>query len=52
MNTIDETAGMADYYARRAAEYERIYQKPERQADLRAMENWIATEPFAGCLKG
>ncbi|MBX3621745.1 MAG: methyltransferase domain-containing protein [Rhizobacter sp.] len=29
---------MRDYYARRAATYERIYQKPERQADLRAME--------------
>jgi demethylmenaquinone methyltransferase/2-methoxy-6-polyprenyl-1,4-benzoquinol methylase len=25
---------LADYYARRAAEYERIYAKPERQADL------------------
>jgi SAM-dependent methyltransferase len=45
MNAID---GMADYYARRAAEYERIYQKPERQADLRAIETWIAHEPFAG----
>lgn len=29
---------MRDYYARRATTYERIYQKPERQADLRAME--------------
>lgn len=29
---------MADYYARRAATYERVYHKPERQADLRAME--------------
>ena len=27
---------MLDYYSRRAAEYERIYHKPERQADLRA----------------
>ena len=26
------------YYAQRAAEYERIYAKPERQADLRAIE--------------
>ena len=25
---------LLDYYSRRAAEYERIYQKPERQADL------------------
>jgi len=34
-------AAMADYYARRAAEYERVYHKPERQADLRAMEAWL-----------
>jgi SAM-dependent methyltransferase len=29
---------LATYYAQRAAEYERIYAKPERQADLRALE--------------
>jgi demethylmenaquinone methyltransferase/2-methoxy-6-polyprenyl-1,4-benzoquinol methylase len=29
---------MQDYYRRRAAVYERIYARPERQADLRAME--------------
>jgi demethylmenaquinone methyltransferase/2-methoxy-6-polyprenyl-1,4-benzoquinol methylase len=28
---------LAAYYAKRAPEYERIYQKPERQADLRAL---------------
>jgi demethylmenaquinone methyltransferase/2-methoxy-6-polyprenyl-1,4-benzoquinol methylase len=28
---------LATYYARRAAEYERIYQKPERQTDLAAL---------------
>ncbi|MEK0418441.1 MAG: hypothetical protein RI949_2447 [Pseudomonadota bacterium] len=33
---------MVDYYAQRAQEYERIYAKPERQADLRAMEAWVA----------
>lgn len=38
---------MQDYYQQRAAYYERVYHKPERQADLRAMEAWIAT-PFAG----
>src|SRR5204862_4071963 len=27
-------AGLREYYARRAAEYEKIYAKPERQADL------------------
>jgi len=29
---------LVDYYSRRAPEYERIYHKPERQADLRALE--------------
>lgn len=38
---------MADYYRRRAAYYERVYHKPERQADLRAMEAWVA-DAFAG----
>lgn len=37
---------MADYYKRRASYYERVYHKPERQADLRAMEAWIR-QPFA-----
>jgi demethylmenaquinone methyltransferase/2-methoxy-6-polyprenyl-1,4-benzoquinol methylase len=32
---------MVDYYRRRAAIYERVYHKPERQADLRAMEAWL-----------
>ena len=38
---------MADYYVRRAAYYERVYHKPERQADLRAMEAWLSTQ-FVG----
>lgn len=45
---LDPTTGrphaasdMADYYRRRAAYYERVYHKPERQADLRAMEAWL-----------
>jgi len=38
---------MRRYYVQRAAYYERVYHKPERQGDLRAMEAWIA-EPFAG----
>jgi demethylmenaquinone methyltransferase/2-methoxy-6-polyprenyl-1,4-benzoquinol methylase len=33
--------GMQDYYAQRAAYYERVYFKPERQTDLRAMEAWL-----------
>ncbi len=32
---------MADYYAQRAAIYERVFHKPERQADLRAIEAWL-----------
>ena len=29
---------MLEYYRRRAASYERIYARPERQADLRELE--------------
>ncbi len=32
---------MKSYYAQRAREYERIYAKPERQADLRQLESHI-----------
>jgi len=32
---------LAAYYAARAAEYERIYEKRERQADLRRLEGWL-----------
>ena len=38
---------MRQYYAQRAQIYERVYHKPERQSDLRAMESALAT-PFAG----
>jgi demethylmenaquinone methyltransferase/2-methoxy-6-polyprenyl-1,4-benzoquinol methylase len=38
---------LADYYARRAAEYERIYDKPERQADLSALRSRLRSL-FAG----
>ena len=38
---------MARYYAQRAAYYERVYFKPERQADLRQMEAWVAAH-FSG----
>jgi demethylmenaquinone methyltransferase/2-methoxy-6-polyprenyl-1,4-benzoquinol methylase len=34
-------ADMQEYYAQRAPEYDRIYRKPERQADLRAIEAWL-----------
>jgi demethylmenaquinone methyltransferase/2-methoxy-6-polyprenyl-1,4-benzoquinol methylase len=33
---------LADYYAQRAREYERIYAKPERQADLAALRARVA----------
>src|SRR4029450_676355 len=32
---------MQGYYAARAPEYDAIYRKPERQADLRAIEQWL-----------
>jgi len=32
---------MQSYYAARAAEYDRIYDKPERQDDLRAIRRWL-----------
>lgn len=38
---------LARYYAQRAPEYERIYQKPERQADLRTLREFVA-QTFAG----
>lgn len=38
---------MQTYYAQRAAEYERIYAKPERQADLCALRSWLPAH-FAG----
>lgn len=47
----DVIEGMRDYYARRAAYYERVYAKPERQTDLRAIEAWLADpaeSPFVG----
>jgi ubiquinone/menaquinone biosynthesis C-methylase UbiE len=38
---------LIEYYARRANEYERIYQKPERQADLAALKR-LCQESLAG----
>jgi SAM-dependent methyltransferase len=34
-------AGLLEYYAARAAEYERVYEKPERQADLHMLHEAI-----------
>jgi demethylmenaquinone methyltransferase/2-methoxy-6-polyprenyl-1,4-benzoquinol methylase len=47
MTPADNPASLADYYAKRASYYERVYHKPERQADLRAMEAALAPQ-FAG----
>ena len=38
---------MQSYYAARAPEYDRVYAKPERQADLRLIERWLP-EVFRG----
>ena len=40
-------AETARYYSERATYYERVYQKPERQSDLRKMEAFL-TQAFAG----
>jgi demethylmenaquinone methyltransferase/2-methoxy-6-polyprenyl-1,4-benzoquinol methylase len=40
--TAANEESMRAYYAQRASSYERVYHKPERQADLRAMEAWLA----------
>lgn len=34
-------ASMQSYYAARAGEYDDVYLKPERQADLRSIEQWL-----------
>jgi len=38
---------MKEYYAARAKEYDQIYAKPERQVDLRLIEQWLPSR-FAG----
>ena len=38
-----ESAELVDYYRRRAAEYETIYHKPERQGDLASLREKIST---------
>lgn len=40
---MDVRGQLADYYSARAAEYERIYAKPERQADLTRLRQVIAS---------
>jgi demethylmenaquinone methyltransferase/2-methoxy-6-polyprenyl-1,4-benzoquinol methylase len=38
---------LVDYYARRAREYERLYEKPERQGDLRVLKE-LCAQTLAG----
>jgi len=47
MDPTDADDAMGRYYAGRAAYYERVYQKPERQDDLRRMEAGLSSH-FAG----
>lgn len=42
-----QDAETARYYSERASYYERVYQKPERQPDLRQMEAYL-TQAFVG----
>jgi 2-polyprenyl-3-methyl-5-hydroxy-6-metoxy-1,4-benzoquinol methylase len=44
---METTRDMVQYYAKRAQEYERIYHRPERQADLKALCATIE-DTFAG----
>ncbi|MEO8524104.1 MAG: class I SAM-dependent methyltransferase [Caldimonas sp.] len=36
-----QTPELQSYYAARATEYDKVYLKPERQFDLRAIEGWL-----------
>ena len=44
---MSNDARLGDYYAKRAGEYERIYQKPERQNDLAILRK-LCAQTFAG----
>lgn len=44
------SATLQRYYASRAPEYDRIYLKPERQADLRAIERWVREKFSNACV--
>ena len=41
MSPNPSLSSMQSYYAARASEYDRVYQKPERQSDLREIERWL-----------
>ena len=39
---MNSQQAIADYYQRRAAEYDRIYSKPEQQKDFNTLRSWLA----------
>ena len=39
--TPSRVSSLQSYYAARAGEYDRVYLKPERQSDLRQIEQWL-----------
>ena len=41
---MSANSNLTEYYAQRAAEYERVYQKPERQQDLAALRQRLLEE--------
>ncbi|NIP46779.1 MAG: methyltransferase domain-containing protein, partial [Gammaproteobacteria bacterium] len=41
MQETSPDANLEDYYRRRAGEYERIYEKPERQSDLKRLREIV-----------
>ena len=41
MTSDPSLSPMQSYYAARASEYDRVYLKPERQSDLRQIEQWL-----------
>src|SRR5213593_4326772 len=41
MNAMKPAGNLPDYYARRAGEYEKIFAKPERQADLAGLRKLL-----------
>jgi demethylmenaquinone methyltransferase/2-methoxy-6-polyprenyl-1,4-benzoquinol methylase len=43
----DIERSLTTYYAARAPEYDRVYEKPERQADIRRVQEWLPAA-FAG----
>jgi SAM-dependent methyltransferase len=38
------SSSLVDYYEARASEFEAVYEKPERQAELRFLRGWLAQE--------